>query len=61
MRLEIEAKKARDYEWVVHHVPRPIAVRYADRPIPWSYDGGNLRVRVKVAAGEDSILNLEWD
>jgi hypothetical protein len=61
MRLEIESKKSRDYEWVVHHVPRPVAVRSADRPVPWTYETENLRVRVKVAAGEDSILNVEWD
>jgi hypothetical protein len=72
MRLEIEAKKTRDYQWVVHHVDRPATVGFegttfrqvtgalADRS--WSYDAKTriLQVRVKVASGEDSIVNLTW-
>ncbi len=72
MRLEIEAKKTRDYQWVVHHVDRPVSVGFdgkmfrevtgamADRS--WSYDAKtrNLQVRVKVASGEDSIVNVEF-
>jgi hypothetical protein len=71
MRLEIESKKARDYEWVVHHVDRPAEVGFdgtqwrelaaapmADRT--WAYDAlkRDLRIRVRVAAGEDSIVNI---
>jgi alpha-glucosidase (family GH31 glycosyl hydrolase) len=73
MRLEIESKKTRDYQWVVHHVDRPASVGFegaafrevsgamADRT--WSYDPKtrNLQVRVRVAAGEDSIVNLAWE
>jgi alpha-glucosidase (family GH31 glycosyl hydrolase) len=73
VRLEIESKKARSYEWVVHHVDRPSSVGFdgaqfrevngamGDRT--WSYDAKqrNLQVRVRVAAGEDSIVNLTWD
>ena len=72
LRLEIEAKKTRDYQWVVHHVDRPTSVGFdgkmfreaagalADRT--WSYDAKtrNLQVRVKVASGEDSIVNVEF-
>ena len=28
MRLEIESKKAREYQWVVHHVERPVKVGF---------------------------------
>src|SRR5437016_1799982 len=28
MRLQIESKKAREYEWVVHHVERPAKVGF---------------------------------
>ena len=74
MRLEIEAKKDRDYQWVVHHVEKPTAVGFEDRtyqPAPsplglpdghWFYDAAqkNLQVRVKVKAGEDRIINITW-
>lgn len=58
MRLEIESKKARDYVWVVHHVERPKSVGGS-----WRYDAGKkrLEVRVKVAAGEDSVVNVVWE
>jgi hypothetical protein len=74
LRLEIESKKARDYQWVVHHVDRPVSVGFegkvfreapagqlADRT--WSYDAKtrNLQVRVRVAAGEDSIVNVTFE
>jgi alpha-glucosidase (family GH31 glycosyl hydrolase) len=73
MRLQIESKKDRDYVWVVHHVDRPSAVGFdevrfreasaaglmADRT--WFYDAArkNVHIRVRVAAGADSIINLE--
>jgi hypothetical protein len=72
LRLEIETKKDRDYEWVVHHVDRPTEVgfreerfreapaadRMADRT--WYYDAPhrNLRVRVRAKAGDDSVVEL---
>jgi alpha-glucosidase (family GH31 glycosyl hydrolase) len=72
MRLEIETRKDRDYEWVVHHVDKPAAVGFedveyrqaaapdqmADRT--WFYDPSarNLQVRVHAKAGEDCIVNL---
>ncbi len=74
MRLEIEAKGARDYQWVVHHVERPsevgfesrkyeqVATAAAMRDRTWFYDAvqKNLQVRVRVAAGEDCIINLSF-
>ena len=75
MRLEIESKKDRDYQWVVHHVERPSGVEFEDRTYrevavlsaltdgTWFYDARqkNLHVRVKVKAGEDCILNLNFE
>jgi hypothetical protein len=72
MRLEIEAKKDRDYQWVVHHVEKPAEVgfqnvKYREAGSPgamasgtWFYDAArkNLQVRVRVKAGEDCIINL---
>jgi alpha-glucosidase (family GH31 glycosyl hydrolase) len=62
LRLEIEAKKDRDYEWVVHHVERPTAVGFEDRQFPWTYDSTlkNLFVRVHVKAGEDNVVHISW-
>ena len=75
MRLEIEAKSARDYTWVVHHlegVKRVEAAGEADfrrvngatelRPRTWYYDAAarNVYVRDRVAAGQDLIVNLSF-
>jgi hypothetical protein len=74
IRLEIEAKKARDYQWVVHHIERPSEVGFEGRKYgevasaaamkdrTWFYDAAqkNLQVRVRVAAGEDCIVNLSF-
>jgi alpha-glucosidase (family GH31 glycosyl hydrolase) len=75
MRLEIESKAERAYQWVVHHVERPTNVGFEDQkysPVTavasladrtWFYDaaGKNLVVRVRVKAGEDNIVNLSWE
>ena len=75
MRLEIESKKDRDYQWVVHHVDKPASVGFEDRLYrevallvnlsdrTWFYDAQqkNLHVRVKVKAGEDCIVNLNFE
>jgi len=73
MRLEIESKKGRDYQWVIHHVNQPARVGFegklyrqaqggemGDRT--WSYDARTrrLQVRATVKAGEDSIVNVEF-
>jgi alpha-glucosidase (family GH31 glycosyl hydrolase) len=73
MRLEIESKAARDYQWVVHHVDRPAEVGFAGvkfrqiRPGAlsdgtWSYDAKQrqLQIRVRVGKAEDSVINLVW-
>ena len=72
MRLEIETRKDRDYEWVVHHVDKPDAVEFEDiqyRQVTaanqlanrtWYYDSASriLQVRVHAKAGEDCIINI---
>ena len=74
MRLEINSKKERDYQWVVHHVEQPAEVGFeaqkyqpvttlkalADRT--WLYDPTqkNLIIRAHVKANEDCIINLTW-
>ena len=74
LRLEIESKKHRVYEWIVHHLDRPRriaagAVEYAqvDRPNglhpgAWFYDGRNknLHVRMTGRAGADEIVNIAF-
>ncbi len=72
MRLEIESKTDRDYQWVVHHLEKPSEVGFgevkyrqvtgssgmADRT--WFYDPATkiLQVRVHVKPDEDNIINL---
>jgi alpha-glucosidase (family GH31 glycosyl hydrolase) len=65
MRLEIESKKDRLYEWVLHHVERPI--RLAENgvelaPGAWSYDPAerSLHVRVLGRAGADEIVSISF-
>jgi Glycosyl hydrolases family 31 len=74
IRLEIESKKDREYQWVVHHAEKPVSVdfdetRYREVQKPellaggsWYYDAAqkNLHVRAKVKAGEDCIINLNF-
>jgi hypothetical protein len=73
-RLEIESKKDRDYQWVVHHMDKPTSVGFEatkyrevasqaeleDRCWWWDPAQKNLHVRVKVKAGEDAIVNVEF-
>ena len=62
MRLEIESKKERDYEWVIHHVERPTTVGFEDLQPTWAYENEkkNLLVRVHVKAGEDNVIHISW-
>jgi hypothetical protein len=74
MRLEIESKKERGYEWVVHHVEKPAEVGFRDVKYceaaslgamadgTWFYDAArhNLHVRARVKADQDCIINLAW-
>ncbi len=74
MRLEIESKVARGYEWVVHDLG-PVqavdsggaALRRVDsatllEPGAWCYEGVSrrLRVRLQLGAQSDSIVNLAF-
>lgn len=69
LRLEIEERVGRRYEWVVHNVDRPLRVAHGDLdlrmsnaidlpPGSWRYDEirRNLHVRVETKAGDDLIL-----
>lgn len=72
VRLQIESARNREYCWVVHHVNRPATVGFeghgyqeaagksALRHETWLYDAAarRLLVRVRVAAGEDRIVNV---
>ena len=74
LRLEIESKVARVYEWVAHHVERPAEVGFEERKYgeasalaaladrTWFYDAGqkNLHVKVRAAAGEDCVIHVMW-
>jgi hypothetical protein len=74
LRLQIESKKDRDYQWVVHHVNKPAGVGFEQTKYreaaklaglddrTWFYDAANrnLHVRAKVKAGEDCIINIDF-
>ncbi|HTS61840.1 MAG TPA: hypothetical protein VMH28_07435 [Candidatus Acidoferrales bacterium] len=73
VRLEIESKKDRDYQWVVHHLDKPSNVGFNGKPYrqvevgemgdrTWSYDPRTrrLQVRAAVKAGEDCIVDVEF-
>lgn len=74
VRLEIESRRDREYEWVVHHQGRPRSVGFEETRLgevaearllsdgKWFYDAakGDVHVRVRVAVGEDRIVNLQF-
>jgi hypothetical protein len=74
IRLEIESKKDRDYQWVVHHAEKPSSVDFDTKQYRevsrletladdcWFYDAArkNLHIRVKVKAAEDCIVNVNY-
>jgi hypothetical protein len=74
LRLQIEERVGRAYEWVVHNVACPIEValgrerfleREAGADLPhsqWRYDEvrRNLHIRVDARAGDDLILNVAF-
>lgn len=74
LRLQIEEKAGRRYEWIVHNVVRPTEVRQAGRilqsapvsqalqPRQWRYDESrkNLHIGLHVRAGEDQIVNVAF-
>ncbi|MBY0503311.1 MAG: hypothetical protein K2X03_05360 [Bryobacteraceae bacterium] len=61
LRLESETKVSRDYEWIVHHVSKPVSVE-SEAKVTWRYDEAlkNLHVRHHAAAGSDVIVNLRF-
>jgi alpha-glucosidase (family GH31 glycosyl hydrolase) len=74
MRVEVESKQDRVYEWVIHHVTAPQSVREgttdftrapsaADmKPGTWRFDeqAGNLHIRMEGPAGQDRIVNIRF-
>jgi alpha-glucosidase (family GH31 glycosyl hydrolase) len=68
MRLEIESKVTRTYEWVIHHTELPRTVdgyqavrqRSALKPGTWWYDKArrDLHLMVRAEAGTDRIVNI---
>jgi len=74
MRLEIESKKDREYEWIVHHSERPTKITVGEATYPqakdrnqlqsgsWFYDtrSKNLHVRAMGPAGADVIINISF-
>ena len=74
MRLEIESKKDREYEWIVHHIERPKKIAAGEsvysqardrnqlRQSSWFYDAQakNLHVRAMGPAGADVIINISF-
>jgi alpha-glucosidase (family GH31 glycosyl hydrolase) len=76
IRLEIESKKGRYYEWILHHMERPRkvvagGVEFGEvasrellqrRPSGWLYDSlnKNLYVWLLASAGEDVIASISF-
>lgn len=65
MRLEVESKKDRTYEWVIHHVEQPRSVEVEGKPLGpehWSHDRErrNLRILVRARAHSDHIVNVSF-
>ncbi|MFN7920980.1 MAG: glycoside hydrolase family 31 protein [Bryobacteraceae bacterium] len=57
LRLEIESKVAREYEWVVHGVSKPVSIE-PQQPVEYDETKRVLRTGVKAAPGSDIILNI---
>jgi hypothetical protein len=72
LRLEIQSKVTRTYEWVLHHVSRvrqvtsdgkslaPSPNRAALADGNWTQEGQDLRVRVRVRAGRPYVLYVTF-
>ncbi|MEZ5351151.1 MAG: glycoside hydrolase family 31 protein [Bryobacteraceae bacterium] len=57
LRLQVESKVARHYQWVVHHVSPALKI---DPPARFRYDAGNrnLYIDLASAAGSDMVMNV---
>lgn len=74
LRLQIEEKTGRTYEWIVHNVSCPAEVARDGKPIQnaaprtdlassqWRYDGDrrNLHIRLDARVGEDIVLHVSF-
>jgi alpha-glucosidase (family GH31 glycosyl hydrolase) len=74
MRLEVNAKVSRSYEWIVHHMPSPRGITTREiehtqvkerrllRPGAWYYDAAqqNIHICVEVQAGQTAITHLTF-
>jgi len=74
MRLEIESRKTRSYQWIVHHIPEPkeitagqtVLTRVSQagelRPGAWYYDreAGNVHIEVAVTKDQVSITHISF-
>lgn len=73
LRLEIEERHGREYEWVIHNIRRPVSIesqgarlpQHPDSNLPvgaWRYDTirSNLHLRVRLQAGESIIVNCAF-
>ena len=74
MRVEIETKVTRTYEWVLHHTKAPLEVaeesgaytkvdrREALKPGTWWHDAklNNLHLMARAQAGTDRIINMSF-
>ncbi len=74
LRVEIESKPARTYEWVLHHTKMPrevaeesgayqrVARRDQLRPGAWWHDAAknNLHLMLRAEAGSDRIVNISF-
>lgn len=74
-RMEMESKVARRYEWVIHHMDKPVAVQEPEgppytettaegplAPRHWRYDAARrlLHVGIDAAAHSDVIVNARY-
>ena len=73
VRVEIESKVARTYEWILHHTAAPreaaaesgaltrVAARDQLKPGAWWHDDklNNLHLMVRAEAGKDLIVNMQ--
>ena len=61
MRLEVESKADRDYEWVVHNLGPCREVSGPDI-VSWRYDKAtnNIHVKMRGRAGADQVVHITF-
>jgi len=60
LRLQIESRVDREYEWIVHHVS-PIVRIEPTRPFTYDTASRTLRLRTRAAAGSDVIIHVSLE